>query len=781
MADLNILKDKKFYHYLLHSLTDHYGKLVGLDNVKLRSEFTKEFFATFWLELMKIAEFNNVPPVNVDDDNKEEVHSGFDSIHRSLFEVCESRIDLRLTTQFVLNCSKLADDEDIVDRNKFMLVLLFVSFWVADKKEKCPNVLLKEPMARLVHACFSKLFKDIYRGKDEEFKTFIFAQTKEHYVSPPDPFFSSPNSTSNTSNLSCNNNVTPNVQRSLQEDTVNESHLDRLSETNEALMKAINLKTENEHKLVADYKHLQGMFNVKTVEIETMKKINAELLMEKENLQQDLLKTKQEYDHKEEDDKNILDQLQFLHDKVKAENDNFKTQLSNATNENDRLKEKNDELTNTVSNHKKNVERLQKELDAKILEFENNNNVFVEQRKLLEEDLSKVTLELATLNNLVIQKDVEMKNILGPLYSLKDVNEKLQKEHDSFKAELSEAVSEIDRLEQNNGELSVSLLTHLVDKEELEEEKKALQEELGAKNIELEDVNKLFGDLLVEKRGIHEDLMKAKNEFATLNNLVFQNNAEMKHILGQLYSLKDVNEKLQKDFDSCKTELSKAVSENDRLEQRNGELNNVVNGLVAENEKHQEEKKALQQEFGDKQLEFDAANKIHSEVVEEKHFLQQELIKTKNMLSESNNIVIQKEGEMKKIVDEKQTLNCIMNKLQMDFDTCKDELIKNIGEIDGLKEENEELKKAVNRKLRNEEKLEAGKQVLQQTLNIKIVELNEAKQLLSRLQAELQHILQQLCSFCLINAQLREELIDFKIFFDNVMNENGNTVSCCFE
>uniref|UniRef100_A0AC34FJM5 Uncharacterized protein n=1 Tax=Panagrolaimus sp. ES5 TaxID=591445 RepID=A0AC34FJM5_9BILA len=641
----NILKDNEFFDYLLQSLNDHYGKLSGLEKVTLRrpAEFTKEFFANYWLLLMKKAGIDIVPTVNVkdNDDNKEEKngHNGFDSIHRSIFEVCESDIDLRLTTIFSFKGSLLADEEEIEIRNKFMLALLFVSFWVADKKEDCPNVILKESMAQLVHICFNKLFKDIYRGNDKNFKNFIFDENKEMSCSSPDIFPFSPNHSLNTSDLSCINDITIIDQKSAQ----NEIEIVRLSGTYEALVKIVASQKDNEEKLVNDNKHLQEIFKEKIVEMESVKQVNAEFLMENENLKQALLKTKNELNQKEAENKNILEQHRSLNDELQAKNEKFKIQLSNATNENYRLQEKNNELTNTVSSHKRNEERIQKELDAKIMESENNNNILVEQRKRLEEVFLKVKQELMESRNLVAEKDAENKNILG-----------------------------------------------------------------------------------------------------------------------QIQSLNDTVGKLEANLDSCKGEMSKLGSENVQLK-------DTVTAL-------KEEKKALQQHFEDKQHEFDAANKEHADVAEEKRFVQQSLIKTRNALIESNNIIIEKEAKMKIILEEKQLLNGTINKLQMDFDLCRDELANNIDKCDGLKEENEELKKALNRKTRNEEKLEAEKQALQKALNAISMELNEAKQILIRIQAEFRHVLQQLRSFCLINAEIREELDAFKIFFDNVIINNGITL-----
>uniref|UniRef100_A0AC34GMA8 Recombination activating protein 1 n=1 Tax=Panagrolaimus sp. ES5 TaxID=591445 RepID=A0AC34GMA8_9BILA len=120
-------------------LADHRGKLSGYNYVKLQPVFTKEFLANYWFHLKKIAQFEYVSSVTIDDHEYEEkTVIGFDSIKHSVCEFCESRIHLCLTG-FLLNANKLAKEDEIEERIKFMLVLLFVAFWVADKKDECPN------------------------------------------------------------------------------------------------------------------------------------------------------------------------------------------------------------------------------------------------------------------------------------------------------------------------------------------------------------------------------------------------------------------------------------------------------------------------------------------------------------------------------------------------------------------------------------------------------------------------------------------------------------------
>uniref|UniRef100_A0AC35FJ68 Uncharacterized protein n=1 Tax=Panagrolaimus sp. PS1159 TaxID=55785 RepID=A0AC35FJ68_9BILA len=166
---------------LLFQLTDHYGKLGGCENVTMHCEFTKEFFACYWDALMKMADIDQAPPLNLEEhEHHGKTNNGFDFIARSLFAVCESRIGLHVNQKFVFNGKDLDDEQQIHCRTEFMLILLFVSICFAGQKDKCPFVALKEPRARLVHACFNKLFKDIYYGDDEDFKNYVFDDNKDH-------------------------------------------------------------------------------------------------------------------------------------------------------------------------------------------------------------------------------------------------------------------------------------------------------------------------------------------------------------------------------------------------------------------------------------------------------------------------------------------------------------------------------------------------------------------------------------------------------------------------
>uniref|UniRef100_A0AC34GNS2 Uncharacterized protein n=1 Tax=Panagrolaimus sp. ES5 TaxID=591445 RepID=A0AC34GNS2_9BILA len=572
-----ILKDKQFFDYLLQSLVDHYEKLCGLRFVARRPEFTKEFFHLYWLQLIKIAKFVNVPHVNVKDkdDEREErkIHNEFDSICRSFFEVCESYIDLRFTTIFLFKGSQLADEEAIEECYKFMLALLFVSFWVADNNQGCPNVILKEPMARDVHACFNKYFKNSHRGNNEDFKDFIFDENKEH--SALLPLFFSPKCSFNTSGLYCFN-ISQKVERSTRENTINAS---LLSETTEALMKAMK-----EEKLVTDNKHIQKTLNGETAELRGL-----------------------------------------------------------AT-------------TYTVEKYK--LEDVKEDLQEKFEKVTKLYGDIMEEKRGVQKDLIKAEHELATSNNLVMQKQAEIKNIFEQLQFLNDVNSKLQKECDSSKAEMSKAVAE-------NARLNDSV-------KELEDEQRNLQEKLDARMAEFYDFNKLYGDIMEEKHGIHNDLMEVKNKLVDSNK--------------QLQFLKTENKSFQIERDSCKTELTEIVAENDRLK----------NTVAARN------------------FELEEVRKRSIYLAEEKKVVQQYLMAIKGELSNAKCQIVEKENVNKYIHRQLESSNGTVSELESKLRSL------NVVSTDVAdKEKLKELKKALNGTTEYEENLEIDKQVLQESLYLK--------------------------------------------------------------
>uniref|UniRef100_A0AC34GU38 Uncharacterized protein n=1 Tax=Panagrolaimus sp. ES5 TaxID=591445 RepID=A0AC34GU38_9BILA len=298
-----ILKDKKFLVYLLQSLADHYGKLLDLKYVKIRPEFTTEFFATYWLLLI-------------------------------------NKIDLRITTQFVLNTKKLADENEIEERNKFMLVLLFVAFWIADKNNYCPNVTLKEPMSLLVHACFNKFFKDIYRGNDEDFKTFIFADNKENSRASPNSLLSFSNLSLNSSDFSGFNNATPNVKTSAKP-KISISESDCLKEKNHRLKDTVE-RLQNEKQ------HLEAELDAKKNELENINIIYSDLIESKHDIHENLMNANQEIAAL----KNQINALKDVNEKLQKERQQLEEEIDNVKFENDqnpKMLTKDDDANSTVT------------------------------------------------------------------------------------------------------------------------------------------------------------------------------------------------------------------------------------------------------------------------------------------------------------------------------------------------------------------------------------------------------------------------------------------------
>uniref|UniRef100_A0A914YBK2 Uncharacterized protein n=1 Tax=Panagrolaimus superbus TaxID=310955 RepID=A0A914YBK2_9BILA len=609
-----------------------------------------------------------------------------------------------------------------------MLILLFVSEWVADQQEDCSHVILKQPLSEFVLECFDKLFKDIYYGKDEYFKdSFLMI-------------------------ISSFLNITPSVEKSVQ--TENESFLDLHSVTNEALTK--DEKTINE----ADYKILQDTLNVKIMEMERINKLNADLIEERENLHQNFLQKNKDLENlvyqKQLEINNVLDKDESLNgfiNNLQMELDTCKEALSIFTIENERLKRHNDSIK---SNSNKEValeedkEAVQQLLDAKTLEINNMNELNVnltKEKKLLEQELLEAQNKVIDANKLNALKESDTRNIF----------------------------IEKDRLKEENNDLMKTVSNYSNVEMKLEEHKQKLQQVLDDKLLLIDEMSNGNENLVREKELLEKELMDAKNRLMDANNLIAQKESDNRNIIIENISLNDVIGNLTMERDTCKAELSSSFIENDRLKEENNDLIKVVRNYSSNEVKLEEEKQAIQQALDDKLIEMDEMSKVNEDITKEKKLLEQELLKAKRDLADSNYHIIQKEAEIKNLVDEKQSLDGIINKLQMDHDLCKDELSNGIIENDRLKEENEELTKVVNRKTRNEQKLEEEKEALQQVLDAKLLELDRTKQLLSNVQDELRFVVNKLRSLNLIKSELEAELNAFKMYFDQVTTSLSNT------
>uniref|UniRef100_A0AC34F340 Uncharacterized protein n=1 Tax=Panagrolaimus sp. ES5 TaxID=591445 RepID=A0AC34F340_9BILA len=431
-----------------------------------------------------------------------------------------------------------------------------------------------------------------------------------------------------------------------------------------------------------------------------------------------------------------------------------------------------DTITQDEENVVADYKTLQDILNDKIVEIEriNKSNAdLMEEKENLQLNFLKTN---KNLENLVYQKELENKDIFDEKESLNIVIGKLQIKLDTCKKELSTSYMENDRQKQNDDAIKI----YSTNKEkELEEEKEALQKVFEAKILELNGMNKLNEELAEEKRLLEHHLLNTKHELVDANKLIDQKESDNKNIIIENISLNDVIGKLQIQCDKFKEELESSVMENDRLKEENDGLMKAVHNYTSNEEKLAEEKQVIQQVLDDKLVEIDDMSKVNEDLVGEKNLLEQELLKAKRELADSNYLVIQKEAEIKNIFDDKQSLDGIINKLQMDYDICKDEFSNALIENDRLKEENEELIKVVNRKTRNEEKLEEEKEVLQQVLDSKTLEMDKLKQLLSNVQTELRFVVSKIRGLYVIKSELEAELDSFKIYFDHVTSSLSNT------
>uniref|UniRef100_A0AC35FE30 Uncharacterized protein n=1 Tax=Panagrolaimus sp. PS1159 TaxID=55785 RepID=A0AC35FE30_9BILA len=507
MAYLDILKDKNFYDYLLQSLTDHYAKLLCCENDTMRPEFTKEFFASYWMYLMKSVGYDDIPPVTLEDHHGR-ITNGFDSIVHSIFGVCENKIDLRVTTLFAFNGKELDDEKEIHSRTAFMLVLLFLSEWIADQKDECPHVTLKEPKSRLVHACFNKLFKNIYHGNNEGFKAYIFDEESSL------PSFGFPKGSIISSIDLSSTNDSPASEQMVHDETKDESLIGPLSQTTDALLKAPTLKSISGEKLLAKSENIEAELNAKT----------TELMKEKENVEQSFFINDME---------DLVCQTAEIFKEKKSLVGAIAQDECTVTSikiEEERLSEDNE----VTFEEEKQV--LQEDVDEKIMELKNYGN-FVEEKKVLELDLTKTKLEIAASNNPVLQKEEEIQKLLNEMDSLYVTNGILEKEYDAINEELSAVKLEANNLKEINGAFK--------------EEKQALQNALDEKTMKLETVKRMLSkvqkelhEVVKQVRGLYSIKSENETELAEFKVHFDDSNASVVEKLAEMKTLSFVNDNI---------------------------------------------------------------------------------------------------------------------------------------------------------------------------------------------------------------------------------------------
>uniref|UniRef100_A0AC35G2A5 Uncharacterized protein n=1 Tax=Panagrolaimus sp. PS1159 TaxID=55785 RepID=A0AC35G2A5_9BILA len=169
-------------------------------------------------------------------------------------------------------------------------------------------------------------------------------------------------------------------------------------------------------------------------------------------------------------------------------------------------------------------------------------------------------------------------------------------------------------------------------------------------------------------------------------------------------------------------------------------------------------------------------DKLYSDSIEEKTFLQQELTKKDQELKNVNNVIVQKEAEFNDLLEMNGSLIGMNNKYQNEQNVYKEKLSNVMVENDALKEEIEEASKTLNRLTRNGEKLEEEREALQKEFDEKAVELNEVKELLSNVQGEFRIVAKHVRELYSIKSEIEAELNEFKIYFDDTNDLLGEKV-----
>uniref|UniRef100_A0A914PP90 Uncharacterized protein n=1 Tax=Panagrolaimus davidi TaxID=227884 RepID=A0A914PP90_9BILA len=348
------------------------------------------------------------------------------------------------------------------------------------------------------------------------------------------------------------------------------------------------------------------------------------------------------------------------------------------------------------------------------------------------------------MEDLVRQND----EVLKENESLIEANTQLQQNYDNVMDQLSTFKGENDRLKDENEDLLKVVRSYARNEIRLEEENQALQETLDIKLAEMEINDE-------EKKVLEMDLSKIKLDLVASNKLVIQKKEEIQKLFNEMNLLIDANGKFQLELDSYRREVS--------ADNHKGSIEALTKALNLEKKNNE----ALQHELELKKSVMEQVDKLYSDSIEEKTFLQQELTKKDQELKNVNNVIVQKEAELNDLLNMNGSLIGMNNKYQNEQNVYKEELSNIRVENDALKEEIEEASKTVNRLTRNGEKLEEERKALQKEFDEKAAELNEVKELLSNVQGEFRVVVKHVRELHSIKSEIEAELNEFKIYFDD--------------
>jgi chromosome segregation ATPase len=348
------------------------------------------------------------------------------------------------------------------------------------------------------------------------------------------------------------------------------------------------------------------------------------------------------------------------------------------------------------------------------------------------------------MKDLVRQND----EVLKENESLNEANTQLQQNYDNVMDQLSTFKCENDRLKDENEDLLKVVRSYARNEIRLEEENQALQETLDIKLAEMEINDE-------EMKVLEMDLSKAKLDLVASNKLVIQKEEEIQKLFNEMNLLIDANGKFQLELDLYRREVS--------ADNHKGTIEALTKALNLEKKNNE----ALQHELELKISVMEQVDKLYSDSIEEKTFLQQELTKKDQELKNVNNVIVQKEAEFNDLLNMNGSLIGMNNKYQNEQNVYKEELSNVRVENDALKEEIEEASKTVNRLTRNGEKLEEERKALQKEFDEKTVELNDMKELLSNVQGEFRIVVKHVRELHSIKSEIEAELNEFKIYFND--------------
>ena len=466
-------------------------------------------------------------------------------------------------------------------------------------------------------------------------------------------------------------------------------------------------------------------------------------------------------------------------------------------------------------------QRSEQQMEEKLRNIESNlqenellkKNNFIQEKdielhrleiKNIHDKLSKISLEKDDLQKSIekiqgeliqLQKDLDEKNkiidkskndIVNVNNLITEKNNSIEKINISMNEEKQMNFTFIEQLKNEKHNLEEDLIKVNKEKQALEKEKQASENNLVEKSNFIEQAQKNIAEkhsedlklkenvieqLKNEKQNLENDFSKSSKEKQTLeisliekNNLIEQtqkNNEDLK-------SKENVIEKLKKDKQDLENDLSQSKKERQVLENGIFEKNKLIEQERTNiTEKHGEDLKLKENVI--EQLKNDKQNleKNLSKLSTEKEALEKSIV-------EKNNII---EQAQKNIAEKNSTDLKLKEKLQNENSTLKqqnEELQKRVGNRNlakklSVNQLHEELQ-LDNKQLMNDLLiLESAKTTLEKEKNENNIILNELKESIKVLEKKLADLTNEL-------IEKNNDLAENKKFFEKLENQNKNLI-----